>query len=208
NLNGSLTKAGVRYSTLWSENFGGDEFRKQLSRWLEKGKLKHKTDHVTPLSDVKLPSKERKLGAALAEQLQREKAIMGVFDGGWMGVYNAIIPDELLQATGVFKERLSQSALYYAATQVGDEEAAAVRRWMEERGLKFVTGMNAAEELTDDQILMQCKMYVAALRISDDFGCDCIGIQYQQGLKDLMPASDLVEGMLNNAERPPVSSRD
>ena len=29
-----------------------------------------------------------------------------------MGMYNAIIPDELLHATGVFKERLSQSALY------------------------------------------------------------------------------------------------
>jgi hypothetical protein len=51
-------------------------------------------------------------------------------------------------------------------------------------------------------------MYVAALRLADDFGCDCIGIQYQQGLKDLMPASDLVEGTLNNADRPPVRSRD
>jgi hypothetical protein len=46
------------------------------------------------------------------------------------------------------------------------------------------------------------------LRMADDFGCDCVGIQYQQGLKDLMPASDLVEGMLNNRERPPVKSRD
>jgi L-fucose isomerase-like protein len=51
-------------------------------------------------------------------------------------------------------------------------------------------------------------MYVAALRIADDFGCDCIGIQYQQGLKDTLPASDLVEGMLNNGDRPPVKSRD
>jgi len=51
-------------------------------------------------------------------------------------------------------------------------------------------------------------MYIAALRIADDFGCDCIGIQYQQGLKDLLPASDLVEGMLNNGDRPPVKSRD
>jgi hypothetical protein len=51
-------------------------------------------------------------------------------------------------------------------------------------------------------------MYAAALRIADDFGCDAIGIQYQQGLKDLLPASDLVEGMLNNADRPPVKSRD
>ncbi len=51
-------------------------------------------------------------------------------------------------------------------------------------------------------------MYIAALRIADDFGCSLIGIQYQQGLKDMLPASDLVEGMLNNADRPPANSRD
>jgi L-fucose isomerase-like protein len=51
-------------------------------------------------------------------------------------------------------------------------------------------------------------MYIAALRIADDFGCDCIGIQYQQGLKDMLPASDLVEGTLNNSERPPVTCRN
>jgi hypothetical protein len=47
-------------------------------------------------------------------------------------------------------------------------------------------------------------MYVAAVRIAEEFGCDAIGIQYQQGLKDCLPASDLVEGMLNDANRPPV----
>jgi hypothetical protein len=44
------------------------------------------------------------------------------------------------------------------------------------------------------------------LRIADEFGCDAIGIQYQQGLKDLAPASDLAEGLLNNVDRPPVKS--
>jgi hypothetical protein len=48
-------------------------------------------------------------------------------------------------------------------------------------------------------------MYIAALRIADQFGCDAIGIQYQQGLKDIAPASDLVEGLLNNVDRPPVT---
>ena len=79
---------------------------------------------------------------------------------------------------------------------------------MEDRGMKFHTGPEHDEDLTDEQIRQQCKMYIAAVRIADDFGCDCIGIQYQQGLKDLMPASDLVEGTLNNTERPPVHSRD
>lgn len=125
-----------------------------------------------------------------------------------MGMYNAIIPDAVLNETGVFKERLSQSALYYETMQVPDDEARGVRQWMEERGMRFVTGRDPATELTDAQILLQCKMYIAAVRIADDFGCDCIGIQYQQGLKDLLPASDLVEGTLNNTERPPVRSRD
>ena len=74
--------------------------------------------------------------------------------------------------------------------------------------MTFVTGPNDENDLTDDQILTQCKMYIAAVRIADDFGCDLIGIQYQQGLKDLLPASDLVEGTLNNTDRPPVKSRD
>jgi hypothetical protein len=51
-------------------------------------------------------------------------------------------------------------------------------------------------------------MYIAAVRLADEFGCAAIGIQYQQGLKDLTPASDLVEGMLNNTDRPPVRSAD
>jgi hypothetical protein len=44
------------------------------------------------------------------------------------------------------------------------------------------------------------------VRLADRYGCDLIGIQYQQGLKDLLPASDLVEGMLNDSKRPPVTA--
>ncbi|HEY2148735.1 MAG TPA: hypothetical protein VGH32_12410 [Pirellulales bacterium] len=208
NLNGSLTKAGVRYSTLWSEDFSDLAFMNQLRAWLAEGFIRHKTDHVMPLSAVKPPPAEERLGKALADELLHDKAILGVFDEGCMGMFNAIIPDHLLNPTGVYKERLSQSALYYESLQVRDDEAKAVRRWMEERGMRFLTGPNPAEHLTDDQIHQQCKMYIAAVRIADDFGCHAIGIQYQQGLKDLMPASDLVEGTLNNGDRPPVASRD
>ena len=208
NLNGSLTKAGVSYSTLWVDDFADRAFLEQLSGWLNAGKIEHSVDHVTPLQDVSIGDEQRQLGVALAQQLRQEKAIMGVFDEGCMGMFNAIIPDNLLNPTGVFKERLSQSALYYESTQVSDEEADAVRRWMEEGGINFETGPKHEEHLTDEQIRLQCKMYVAAVRIADDFGCDCIGIQYQQGLKDLMPASDLVEGTLNDSIRPPVCSRD
>lgn len=208
NLNGSLTKAGVRYETLWSKDFTDPFFLSGLKRWLNGEQIGHDASHVQALAKFRLPEPEEKLAREISETFQRDKAILGVFDEGCMGMFNAIIPDRLLNQTGVYKERLSQSALFYESGRVSDTEANAVRKWMEDRGMTFHTGSRHDEDLTDDQIRQQCKMYIAAVRLADDFGCDGIGIQYQQGLKDLMPASDLVEGTLNNAERPPVKSRD
>jgi hypothetical protein len=207
NLNASLTKAGVPYSSLWSEDFTDEFFLNGLRKWLAGEVVKHDVSHVHPLAGFQLPSKAEELGTQLAHDLRHGKAIMGVFDEGCMGMYNAIIPDELLHPTGVFKERLSQSALFAEMRQVSDEDARGVRRWLDAKGMKFATGSDPANDLTDDQVIEQCKMYVAAVRIADDFGCDTIGIQYQQGLKDLAPASDLVEGLLNNVDRPPVAAR-
>ncbi|HEX2854908.1 MAG TPA: fucose isomerase [Opitutaceae bacterium] len=206
NLNGSLTKAGVKYSTLWSEHFTDDYFLNGLASWLKTGVAKHKTAHVKPLARAAVPPRARAIAGKIAADLRRKKSIMGVFDEGCMGMFNAIIPDELLFSTGVYKERLSQSALYFGATQVSDGEARAVFEWLRARGMKFHLGTDEATELTENQVLWQCKTYIAALRIADEFGCETIGIQYQQGLKDLLPASDLVEGLLNNSDRPPVKN--
>ncbi len=208
NLNGSLTKAGVKYGTLWSDDFTDRYFLSRLEKWLQTGKCSHATKHVVSWNKVAVPGKCKKLGKQLAADLQKNKAILGVFDEGCMGMFNAIIPDHLLNATGVFKERLSQSALYYEAMQVSNKEAKEVYDWYIKKGMTFHLGTNEKKDLTKAQVLLQCKTYVAAVRIADDFGCHTIGIQYQQGLKDLLPASDLVEGTLNNADRPPVRSRD
>ena len=204
NLNGSLTKAGVRYSTLWSENFRDSFFRNGLRQWLEQGHITHDQSHVRDLELLKIPADDRRIGCLVARTFRENKAIMGVFDEGCMGMFNAIIPDELLHPTGLFKERLSQSTLFAAMLEVHDDEGAEVLAWLRKKGMSFKTGSNPENDLTEDQLLDQCKMYIAAVRLADEFGCSTIGIQYQQGLKDLAPASDLVEGLLNNVDRPPV----
>jgi hypothetical protein len=204
NLNASLTKMGVEYSTIWSVNFDDEFFLKSIREWLKDGTITHDYSHVRPLDLSKLPSEEVKLGKALADELRHEKAIMGIFDEGCMGMYNGIIEDELLNPMGIYKERLSQSALVSKMRTVSNEEAQKIRDWLDAKRMTFVTGTDEATELTDRQILEQCKMYVSAVRIADEFGCALIGIQYQQGLKDMAPASDLVEGLLNCTERPPV----
>jgi hypothetical protein len=206
-LNAGLTKMGKAYSTVWSVDFTDDWFRTSIQNWVESGRIEHDDSHVRPLPE--LPSSaEKQLGEALAAELLADKAIIGVFDEGCMGMYNAIFDDELVNALGIYKERLSQSALYAEMLTVENAEADAVGLWLEAQGMTFKLGSDEATELTSSQLQQQYKMYIAALRISDDFGLDAVGIQYQQGLKDLAPASDLAEGLLNNVDRPPVTSRD
>lgn len=206
NLNGCLTKANVNYSTLWSKNFDDDFFTDGLKQWLETGRIKHDKSHVKSFDLTKIPYEDEQKGRAFGKRLKENKAIMGVFDEGCMGMYNAIIPDELLHKTGIFKERLSQSALYASMKIVEDSESRKILDWLLQKGMTFNWGNNPETDLTEAQTLEQCKMYIAATRIADEFGCDTIGIQYQQGLKDLTVASDLVEGLLNNQDRPPVYS--
>ncbi|MBV9785065.1 MAG: hypothetical protein JO264_14735 [Acidisphaera sp.] len=208
NLNGSLTKAGVRYSTVWSETFTDTPFRDKLTQWLAEGRVTHDLSHVHPFDPATAPPRARELAHSVAADLRRHKSIMGVFDEGCMGMFNAIIPDELLMPLGVFKERLSQSTLYAAARAVPEAEARGVYTWLTQAGMRFHFGSDPATELTEAQVLDQCRTYIAAVRLAEEFGCETIGIQYQQGLKDLLPASDLAEGLLNNDDRPPVSGPD
>ena len=204
NLNASLTKMGVRYSTIWSCDFTDDFFLNGIRQWLATGNIIHNTSHVRDFNPAQVPQEEMELGILLAKQVRFDKAILGVFDEGCMGMYNAIIDDELLNPLGVYKERLSQSTLFAEMKKVTDNEALNAFNWLEKRGMKFSLGKDEATELTKSQILEQLKMYISAVRIAHQFGCDAIGIQYQQGLKDLLPASDLAEGLLNNVDRPPV----
>jgi len=205
----SLTKMGKDYSTLWSEDFTDHWAKDKLDEWLSTGHIEHDLSHVRDLPT--LPDcDETRLGQALGAQLKADKAIMAVFDEYCMGMYNALIDDEYLNPAGVYKERLSQSALVAEMRRVTDEEADEVKAWLDAKGMTFLVD-DAGDEtkcLTSAQLHEQFKMYIAALRMADDFGADAIGIQYQQGLKDMVPASDLAEGLLNNVDRPPVRSRD
>ena len=129
NLNGSLTKAGVKYGTLWSEDFTDAFFLNGLRVDERRGRSNTIPSHVVPYREAQVPRRAERPARSSPGNSERQKAIMGIFDEGCMGMYNAIIPDELLHPTGIFKERLSQSALYAAMLTVTDAEARAVYEW-------------------------------------------------------------------------------
>ena len=83
NLNASLTKAGVRYSTLWSENFTDRFFTSGLRKWLGTGVVTHDQSHVRDLALLKLPAADEMMGRNFARRLQRDKAILSSAAGSF-----------------------------------------------------------------------------------------------------------------------------
>jgi L-fucose isomerase-like protein len=205
NLNASLVKAGRAFDTLWSRDFDDKWFLGHLESWLAGKRIEHDASHVTPFSESAVSDEDRRLATELAGAIRRRGVILGVFDEGCMGMYNAILPDELLFPLGVFKERLSQSALYAETMRASEDDARAALRWLTDRGMRFHFGADEESELTESQVLLQLRMYAAAARMWERHGCEVIGIQYQLGLADVLPASDLAEALLNNSERPAVT---
>src|SRR6185369_1684923 len=75
NLNGSLTKAGIPYSSLWSEDFTDSFFQNGLRQWLHDGTVPHDQSHVKALRLLKLPPDDEQLGRFTAREFKKRKAI-------------------------------------------------------------------------------------------------------------------------------------
>jgi len=48
-----------------------------------------------------------------------------------------------MNPAGIYKERLSQSALYAAMREVTANEAQAIRDWLDKSGMRFETGQRS-----------------------------------------------------------------
>jgi L-fucose isomerase-like protein len=181
---------------------------KRLKAWCNTGEIEYDQSHLIDAATLKLSSKAVSLGEKIAKKITREKRIMGQLDPGCMGMLNAVINPAKLGAIGMPVEFLNQSDLIAEMSLVEDQEAQRHLNWLLEKGAWFDWGTDQFDHLVHHQVILQMKMYSAAARIYQRYGLSAIGIPYQVGLVRSVPASDLVEGMLNNSERPDVRDPD
>ncbi len=100
------------YSTLWSEDFTDAFFQSGSRRGSTTGTIDPRPRHVTRLRQpTRLPRRTRQLGAALADELPQREGDHGRLRRGLHGHVQRHHPRRTAQPAGVFKERLSQSAL-------------------------------------------------------------------------------------------------
>lgn len=205
NHSGTLDRLHVKHSRLWTDNFTADAtFMKHLETWCAKGEVKHNTRHITEGDAFNLSADAEKFGGELAQDILKNRRIMGQFDPGCMGMLNAVLDPAKVGAAGMPIEYLNQSDLLAEMDLVTDEEAQSHLNWLIRRGCKFHWGTDGFKELVHGQVISQMKMYAAAGRMTARYGLSAVGIPYQLGLVRQCPASDLVEGMLNNSDRPNI----
>jgi L-fucose isomerase-like protein len=204
NHSASFERMGIAHSRIWTDSFSDDPaFMRNLSRWISSGTIEYPQDHLTKLEDLKVGLDAERLGRDLADEIARDKRILGQMDPGCMGMLNAVMSPHKLAQVGFPLELLSQSDLLAEMSLVEIGAASESLAWLQKRGVCFDWGSDEAG-LTERQVLEQMKMYIAAGRMYSRYGLSAIGIPYQYGLVRSTAASDLPEGMLNNCDRPDI----
>ncbi len=201
----TLERLNVQHARLWTDEFTKDDyFMQKLGEWCKSGRIRHSEKHLTDAATLKVAPAADQFGKALAADIRKHRRIMGQFDPGCMGMLNGVMDPAKLGAIGMPVEYLNQSDLLAEMDLINDEEAQKHLNWLVKKGTWFDWGTDQFTDLVHSQVLSQMKMYSAACRFVARFGLSAIGIPYQLGLVRQCPASDLVEGMLNNTDRPAV----
>lgn len=205
-LEGTLTSLGRAHSRLWSENFDDEFFYSKLEEWFKTGEIRHDTSYLKQLSadTPLLQTKAGQLGQYLGEWVLQNKEIIGLFDSFCMGMINGVFPQKALCSIGMPLESLSQSMLLHEMSLVPQSLREECLQFYIDKGFDFQFGSDDATELTRQQVLEQCAMMIAMARVYKRFGLSCVGVQYQQGLKDMCAASDFAEGAIGSLDRFPI----
>ena len=210
NLSGTLSALGREHSRLWSVDFNDDFFHDKLGEWLKTKRIIHDTSYLKEITpdDADFDTEAGKLGRYLGEYVLHRKEIIGLFDIFCMGMINGVFPQRALSDIGMPMEGLSQSMLAHEMGQVPIPLREKCLQFYIDRGMKFHFGDDSKTQLTRGQVTQQCAMLIAMARIVKRFGLSCVGVQYQQGLKDVCPASDFAEGAIGSTERFPIPDED
>jgi hypothetical protein len=183
NVNASLTKAGIPYSSIWSEDFEDGFARNALRRWLESGRIEHDKSHARAVDDETFGRAMKPIASA-ASRSASSSATTRRFSASstraaW-GCTTRSSPTTCCTHGPLQGAALPVHALRGDARGAGRRRALTLRLAPEAR--HEVPARPRRRDRADGAAGPEgLKMYDAAVRMAHDFGCAAIGIQYQQG---------------------------
>lgn len=200
-LHGALAECEAKISKLWTTSYDDPLFQIEFRRWVRKGKVRHEEDALLPYRKAKIPGGAEKAGKKFLKEFRKRGACIGTIGAAAPGEE---VTESWLNAAGFFRQPLGQAALL-AEMQLVDE--APVRHaydWLWANAAEFHLGANEQKDLTERQLMDQCRMTLAAARLAARYGCDAIGLAYDIGIEQLLPSPALMEAMLNSIQHAPL----
>ena len=110
------------FDALERDDLDDDFFLNGLKSWLDTGSVSHDTGHVRPFDAGAVDAEDRRLASEIASTCAAGRSSSASSTRAAWGCSTRSSPTICSLPMGVCKERLSQSALYYATKQVPEGE--------------------------------------------------------------------------------------
>jgi L-fucose isomerase-like protein len=207
NTSASLEMLGRAHARIWTdaEDWTRDKaFMARLEDWLATGQIAYDASELH--ADAAIDPKALAAGRKAADQIRARRVLAMMLGDTSMGMINGYFGIERLHKIGFTEHKVDQAWLISRVKGIKQKRVDDALAFCLAKGLKFHWRENAfgvdASDFDKEASKQQLRMYLAILDLLAEFKCDCMGFQYQLGLFELLPPSDLAEGLLNSTCRP------
>ena len=207
NTGACLSLVGRDYSRIWTDqkDWSRDKlFMERLDEWCTTGRIQYGEDELS----YAVPSSAAAIKTArkVADEIRRRRVLALMLGDTSMGMINGYLGARDLHKIGFTEHKVDQAWLIERGRKVKAKRIDAALKFCLDKGVKFHWGADPfgddVSDFTEDATREQLRMYFAILDLVSEFKADCIGIQYQLGLINLLPPTDFIEGLLNSTCRP------
>ena len=206
NTGACLETVGRRFSRAWTQtqDFTTDEaFMARLDEWCSTGRIEYPEDEIAYQAPMG-PNAVR-IASEVAREIRARRVLLMMLGDTSMGMINGYFGPRLLAPHGFSEHKVDQAWLIDRGRQVPQQRIDDALAFIRDRGLAFHWREAGAEDFDEAATREQLRDYLAVLDLVAETKSDCLGWQYQLGLINLRPPSDLSEGLLNTSCRPESS---
>jgi len=204
-LHGALAHCDAKVSKLWTATYDDPLFQIEFRRWVRKGKVRHEEDFMVAYKKTKIPGGAEKAGKKFLKEFRKRGACIGTVGAAAPGEE---VTESWLNMAGFFRQPLGQAALLAEMQTVSDHDTRNLYEWLWANASEFHLGASEQHDLTEGQLMDQCRVTIATARLAAFYGCDGVGISYDIGIEKLIPSTALTEAMLNSSQHAPLTDQE
>jgi len=196
-----LTSVGKKYSRIWTSysNWIEDQnFMHNLHIWCKTGIIDYPKQEIFQASKIKINPESENIANILTKEIKARSILMLMIGDTSMGMINGYFGPRVLNMYNIAEHKIDQAWIIDKGKTIDQKRINDALEFIKENGVKFYYNGDFTEESTKEQL----RDYLVVLDLTKEFKADCIGWQYQLGLINIRPPSDLAEGLLNSICRP------